>query len=113
MISVEHKYPGLDIHIFMDISLQLSIYLWISIHLWISMHGLAIDSRFREEMYLGRLLGTFRIVSTVNFCTQFGRIGFVSRSSRWENNSILDAHRFSFRYPHEYRNGCLSFNVVI
>jgi len=33
-ISVNNKYPWMDIHVFMDISLELSLLLWISI--WIS-----------------------------------------------------------------------------
>jgi len=34
-ISVNNKYPWMDIHVFMDINLQLSMLLWISI--WISL----------------------------------------------------------------------------
>jgi len=34
-ISVNNKYPRMDIHVYMDISLQLSMLLWISI--WISL----------------------------------------------------------------------------
>jgi len=34
-ISINNKYPYMDIHAFMDISLQLPVLLWISI--WISL----------------------------------------------------------------------------
>ena len=60
LISMEHNYPCMDIHVFVDISLQLSMLLWISMRvsmlygylgiygfLWISMHGLAKGSRSR------------------------------------------------------------------